>query len=439
MFMGFIEEDPKKARAAYENLQAAEKSEAKRIENEAQFLYWSFRWGDVTAQERLHDLEEKAAQFPDALAEVRRWEAFCFDLAGDKRRAITRFREAAAAAQTSRLRAQNLRSAAATLTECDSRREAESLLITSLGETNDSDAKAELYLGLADLYKATSAEARALMLEKALQHRPMEKETEFAAAYAYSNAEMNGLAVAHYEQTLTISSKQDTATNNLGVALSELKLPALAFKKYERSIELGGTLAASNLALRYIEAGALTEAEAVLTEARKKEDVHQNVFSTSTRVENVKTEERERREKIEAVAQKRQRFLVKYADAMLRRDEWVFPVGEWKLMTGKECSIKLEGSKLEATWTEEQQGAGVLKEKYRFEGKLQGRVASGSIEIFKRNYFDFKNPNAGTFTKYGKGHAYFDDRKLAVAGTNTGEDEFKLLEFACKEVPTVSP
>jgi hypothetical protein len=438
MYLAFVEEeDLTKAKAAYEKLQEGETSEAKRIQNEAIFLYWTFRSGDVTAQTRLQNLEQKAREWPDVLAEVRRWDAFCFRLAGDRKRAIARFREAAGVARSPLLWAQNLRSAAAILAECESRAEAENLLITSLEKSKDIDAKAELYLGLADLYESVSVEDRALMLEKVLQLRPMDKDTQFAAGYAYSNAGINGLAAAHYENTLSISSKQEMATNNLGVALTQLELTGLAFEKYKKSVELGGTLAASNLALRFIEAGAYKEAEAVLTEARKTEEVHQNVFSTSTKLQNLKREEREQIVKVRVAAEKHKSFLLKYADAMLRRDEWVAPGGEWKLTTGKAGNVKLEGSKLEVTWTEDE-GDGIFRKQvqHRFRGEQRGRVAKGSFERLKPAY-DFKNPKAGVFEKYGNGHAYFDDRKLLVAGTNSAENEFKSLEFVCKENPTV--
>jgi len=108
MYLAFVEEeDLTKAKAAYEKLQEGETSEAKRIQNEAIFLYWTFRSGDVTAQTRLQNLEQKAREWPDVIAEVRRWDAFCFRLAGDRKRAIARFREAAGVARSPLLWAQN--------------------------------------------------------------------------------------------------------------------------------------------------------------------------------------------------------------------------------------------------------------------------------------------------------------------------------------------
>src|SRR5206468_1109540 len=188
---------------------------------------------------------------------VRQWDAWCYKFAGDKKRAAARFREAAAIARSPQLRAANLRFAAQTMVECDSKAEAEDLLIASSAEAEDNEERAELLLGLADLYDSESAEKRALMLEKALSYQPIDKERQFAAGYAYSHAGLNGLAIAHYEKSLEISSKQEMAANNLGVALRDLKLQSLAVAKYKKSIELGGTLAASNLASLLMDVGAL--------------------------------------------------------------------------------------------------------------------------------------------------------------------------------------
>jgi Tfp pilus assembly protein PilF len=429
MMMSFFDEEPEKAKVAYDRLQGEEKDPAKRIENEANYLFWSCRSGDGGAQARLRSLEPSAREFPDTLAQIRRLDALCYKFAGDKTRAAARFVEAAAAARSPVLRAQNFRGAAATLAECDRQSDAADLLVASLSETTDADAKATLYLGLADLYENDSAEVRAIMLEKALAYEPLNKDTHFAAAFAYSNCDMNGLAVVHYQKTLAISSKQEMATNNLGVALKALKLPLLAVRKYKKSIELGGTLAAANLAEIFADAGAADEAESILVEARKKDDCHQNVLFTANKLENTKSAEEERKKKIVVSAAKEQAFLLAYADALLNRGKWNLPDAAWSIPGAKDCSAKiLDGSKLQVLWTIEEGPVPFRTiEKYRFCGELTGKSASGTVERFKRNVFDFKNPEAGTYEKVGRGHVFFDDDKLSLGFVTTADDEFRKI------------
>jgi hypothetical protein len=153
----------------------------------------------------------------------------------------------------------------------------------------------------------------------------------------------------------------------------------------------------------------------------------------------IREEADKRKQKIAEVSEKRRQFLLRYADAMLMRGEWKFPEGQWTETAGKDGGVTIaEPSKLEAMWKVEK-GTGVFKEfeQYRFKGELQGQIARGEIEKFKRNIFDFRNPNAGTFEKYGNGHAYFADRRLLLAGTNNAEDEFVSAEFVCKQVQAV--
>jgi Tfp pilus assembly protein PilF len=441
MIRGFMDEDRGKAKEAFEKLQAAEKDESKRIENEAGFLYWSFQSGDVSAQAKLQRLDAAASEFPDTQALVRQWDAWCYKFANDNKRAERRFLDAAAVAHSPKLRAQNLRFAAQTMAECGSRTEAEDLLISRFAKAADNEERGELLLALADLYEPESMEKRALMLERVLSYQPVDKQKQFAAGYAYSDAGMNGLAAVHYEKCLDIGPRQEMAKNNLGVALKALKLPSLAVAEYKTSMDLGGTLAAANLAWVLMDAGALEEAETILRTARGKENVHQNVFAALNRLEKIREEEKKRKQKIAEVSEKRRQFLLGYADAMLMEGEWKLPEGQWTRTSGKDGSVSIpERSKLEATWRVEK-GKGLFGEleQYRFKGELQGRVARGDIEKFKRNIFDFKNPNAGTFEKYGKGHAYIADRQLLLAGTNNAEDEFISVEFVCKQVPAVSP
>jgi hypothetical protein len=283
MFRGFMDEDRTKAKEAFEKLQAAEKSEAKRIENEANFLYWSFQSGDVLAQGRLQRLESAASAFPDTQSIVRQWDAWCYKFASDNKRAQRRFLDAAAVARSPKLRAQNLRFAAQNMAEFGSKAEAEDLLISRLTKAEDNEERGELLVGLADLYLSESMEKRALMLERALSYQPIDKQKQFAAGYAYSEAAgMNGLAIVHYEKSLDIGPKQEMAKNNLGVALKALNLPSLALDEYKTSIGLGGTLAAANLAFAFMDAGALDAAETLLREALAKENFHENVFAAQT-------------------------------------------------------------------------------------------------------------------------------------------------------------
>ncbi len=64
-------------------MQAEEEDVAKHIENEANYLFWTFRGGNVAAQAKLQTLESAARDFPNTIAQIRRLDAACYGF-GDK-------------------------------------------------------------------------------------------------------------------------------------------------------------------------------------------------------------------------------------------------------------------------------------------------------------------------------------------------------------------
>lgn len=436
MVMSFFDEDREKAKDAYEKLQAGETDEEKRIENEATYLYWSFQKGEASAQGKLQRLESSASQFPDAHATVVRLDAWCYRFAHDLTRAVARFKEAAAVAKKPVMQAQNTRDAAWTLAKLDQRIEAEKLLISGLNQCENNEARVVLLLGLAELYESESMEKKALLLEKALSYQPVDKGRQADTGYAYAEAGLNGLAAMHYQKSLDIGAKQEAATNNLGVSLQNLKLPIRAVSNYKRSIELGGTLAAANFASLLMDAGAAQEAEAVLRAAREKDNAHQNVFLKSNRLRNLQSSEDEQAKKIRKAAEKHQQFLLNYVDAMLQVDSLIPAEGDWNTTYGDGGSMKINNTELEATWIEKDAEFS-SKRRYRFRGKVSGKVVAGLIER-SRSFYGKPDADVDKLARYGRGHAYFQADKLLLGAVNDGEDEFKELIFV-REIKTTVP
>jgi tetratricopeptide (TPR) repeat protein len=432
MVGGFVEGDRKKAKAAFEQLQARESEPAKRLVNEAMYLYWAYQTGDTSAQRKLQELEGSARKYPDAHAELVAWDAWCYKTARDYDRAEARFREAAAIAEAPMVRVQHLKTAAVVMRENGKRDAAEQLLIESLAATSENEGRAALLVALADLYEPESMEKRALMLEKALSYQFMDDNRQFAAGYAFSNADMNGLAVMHYEKSLEIKPKQDMAINNLGVAFRELKLPGMAVSEYKKSIELGGTLPASNLGIIFMDAGAFEEAKAVLGKAQREDNPHANVIATANRLRVAIQNEEERKQKIDAAVGKARPFLLMYADAIIDLSAWTVPLrGEWATVEGKPVSVKETGSTLEVIWPRVEGYFGG-EQKYRFKGKLERRGASGEVEKFEADPFA-PGDAKGRFQKYGRGHLYGEGERLTIGVTTTGADDFWSVEIIFKQ------
>jgi len=114
------------------------------------------------------------------------------------------------------------------------------------------------------------------------------KDLLFDTAYACADADLQELALLHYEKLAQIDLRHSSALNNLGVVYANLKIPNLAVKNYKSAMAIDETLAAANFAHILIDAGVFDEAEKVLKEAQTKKEVHQNVAGALVKLEQEK-------------------------------------------------------------------------------------------------------------------------------------------------------
>src|SRR3546814_19522689 len=113
-------------------------------------------------------------------------------------------------------------------------------------------------------------------LEQLLELSPDDHSKRFDLAYAYAEAEMNDMALFHYH-SVPPEARDYGTWNNLGVAYENQKLTIKAIYSYTESKKLGNTLAMSNLAYRFFQAGFLDEAKSVWEAAAKVHNKHQKV------------------------------------------------------------------------------------------------------------------------------------------------------------------
>lgn len=139
--------------------------------------------------------------------------------------------------------------------------------------------------------------------EHAVEAIPNDTDLRFGLAYRSAQAGLNELAVLHY-QAITISKiDQVGAHNNLGVALGALGVRSHQVAEYKNAAGGGYSLAAANLAGLLLDIGFLTEADSWLESEKLDQDqLHQNVASARSRAENIRADDKERREEVEGRA-----------------------------------------------------------------------------------------------------------------------------------------
>ena len=115
--------------------------------------------------------------------------------------------------------------------------------------------------------KARNGSTGRAALEVALETEPNNAARQFDAAFAYSQAGREDLALMHYKAALEADSDHRPAINNLGVAYERLGLRMKAVTEYKRAADLGESLGKANLGLSFLNAGFRAEGEEILYDA----------------------------------------------------------------------------------------------------------------------------------------------------------------------------
>lgn len=251
---------------------------------------------------------------------------------------------------------------------------------------------------LAEAKKEDDAQLAAL--ERLLELNPADDETRFSLAYKYSEMGRDDLAVYHYSR-IPRANRSRIAWNNLGVSLNVLGLPIESVAAYRKAEGLGETLAMSNLAHKFLDAGFLQEAKDVLDSALKVKDHHKNIDKALGIVENAKEAESKKEtanmEKAKPVSEYYRQFGRSLAKPLPIEDI----AGKWK---APQCNLDfaLDGTSLVATGTYDvSAGIGLLANimaggygarptnvpppRYvlEYRGEIRGRTITGSVSRVK--------------------------------------------------------
>jgi tetratricopeptide (TPR) repeat protein len=215
-----------------------------------------------------------------------------------------------------------------------------------------SEATLEFLQGLASLAEILGqTEALKAFREAVLEQRPDDQERRFALAYAYAASSQHELAAFHY-QLITSHKPSPAAWNNLGVARSNLGMPISAVEAYKEAKKLGETLAMSNLAQKYLQAGFVQEAMALVNEATSRETYNQTIGNVLTSLQTAQNNEANTQKQLADSIMPLRRFYASYAMACLSEDvknlakHWRGPMGD--------LEVGIEDGFVHITGTQEQ-------------------------------------------------------------------------------------
>ena len=137
-------------------------------------------------------------------------------------------------------------------------------------------------------------------------------------AYKYAFVKDDPLAMYHYK-ILSDKDPGSTNWNNLGVALEKLELHSMSIESYQKSKDLGGTLAVSNIANRLVSVGFLNEAEKICNDALQIENYDKRVAESISSIRKVKDDEVNQEKEILQDLEPKRLFYIEYAKASTKK------------------------------------------------------------------------------------------------------------------------
>lgn len=154
--------------------------------------------------------------------------------------------------------------------------------------------------------------------EAVLDLRPDDHSLRFSLALKYSQLKQYNLSLLHYSM-IPHGQRDHGDWNNTGVVYSHLDLAAKSVSAYRQSEILGGTLAMSNLAHKFIGAGFLKEAEEICEKAIKIPDFDKQIGAAITGIKDCREKEEEREKALLDSAGPQRKFYLEFAKACVKQ------------------------------------------------------------------------------------------------------------------------
>lgn len=328
------------AEEMFKEMQSKETDNIRKEQNELIFLWQKYFHGQKNT---IIELENKTTQLKnnDSIWRAHKYIGDCYTHAKNYEVALLNYTKAYECAEKDNDKVDIAGEISTVLYESEKKEESIKYLKTIKDQIKDPESKAKILKFLSNIYdKEKKWILKSLALEMAVSLSPNDTNLLFDVAYAYSDTEnllneaLNKLSMLHYIELTKLNSKSQYGFNNLGVAYNRLELPGKAIKNYKKSIELGNSLAASNMANKYMQQGFHDEAREILDKVKDQDNVSPNVWSSLTDLSKKEKEEDEKINQYLQEAQKEQMFLRKFSSLLFDSQEHnVVFGGKWRIDT----------------------------------------------------------------------------------------------------------
>lgn len=420
MMFAFFDNELDRAEEIYNLHQALEKDQNKKYIYNAFYLFNRFRKGDTEALDKLRQLQDATKSQIDANSTVNYFIGMCFKEVSQFENAISAFSDATSLINDEIRKASCLEEISSCYYSLGKKELAFDVLEDGIGKTSDIKALSNLYHSLSKLYKSEEDKImRAITLEKALEFQPNNTSLLFETAFSYELGELKNLSFYHYKSLIGFSPENEGGLNNLGVICDELKMPIRSTKYYKKAWKLKNSLAAANLAYKYISAGFDDEAQKILTDAKNESDLHPNVGSALAYLSERDEFEEKKEKTIEENGLQQHSFLQNFANNYFSKKNKSIEIGGSWIIDGIKSDFTQQGLQIKGEWGEE-------KSKKKFTGTLNN---TGAILKFEKWGYNLKISDY-SFVDDDKGFAYLSNDLLTIYVMKISNDEFTFLTFS---------
>jgi tetratricopeptide (TPR) repeat protein len=235
-------------------------------------------------------------------------------------------------------------------------------------------------------------DALIMIIERMLELQPDNINLRFSLAYKHSEKGNIELALANYLK-VPYRERGSMVWNNLGVAFDHFQLREKAALAFQKSEEMGETLAMSNLANKLMNVGMTEEAQTKLDKALVIKNYHKSVTDSLSRLKEIPEEEEKELEKLLDKMRPKEEFYGSIARAVAH----VLPESLPDRWAGSDCVLELslsnENIRLTGTYEADANPFALylpyasrkVKHRIEYAARLLGHSVIGVVKRTKEN------------------------------------------------------
>lgn len=405
-FMALSEKKFSDAKILFEKSIEDEKNPVTLNEKKVRNFYWRFYNGDTNAIEEFEKYISNLPNDNEQISYALYFMGIFYKDSNNYEKAIELTKKALSLTNLDEHKASCINKLSTLYYDNSEKEKSIQILLENIVLINERNPKSSIYRSIAEFYKKTENKLfESVAYQKALELNPNNTYLLFDSAYNYSETKSNlsDLGLLLYKKILTFNSKHQGALNNAGVAYQNLNLKFKSVQYYKKSIETEHSLAASNLAYLLIDKGFEQEALSYLEKAKTYKDVHENVFTATSKLKNEIKEETELEEKILEIAKKKYLFFNHFGSAIFSIDLIKIDVSVNWSYDEKKLSITIDDNFINIKWE-------VGEEKHRIYGTITNNGITAHYEKPKKNIYSYSEDTKYTYN-YFDGFGYFSSEK----------------------------